>query len=80
MENCDKCGSKIEDGKCSCGIWIEKNQDCALRDSFNNSIEHYNKLSYPNILGGDHYSGSCFVFFPGDFDKCEKVKEFIQNM
>lgn len=32
MKNCDMCGSKIENGKCDCGIWktSEEMKGCPL--------------------------------------------------
>jgi hypothetical protein len=27
MENCDMCGTKIVDSKCSCGTWLEEKKE-----------------------------------------------------
>lgn len=30
-------------------------------------------------MSGDHHTGSCFVFFKGTEDDCEKVKKFLEE-
>lgn len=82
-ECCDKCKSKIIDGKCDCGEWFETldemNTAVSQARSFFPALLAFNDFN-TDLIGGDHFSGSCFVFFKGDFEMCQKVKAFIRNL
>lgn len=82
LENCDKCGSKIENGKCSCGIWVddhEKPQD--MKDQEKVLIHFSNQCkSHGNyILSCDHYSGSCMILFMGDYHDCQVIGDYMER-
>ncbi len=83
LENCDKCGSKIENGKCSCGIWVEdhekpqhmKDQEVVLKH-FANDCEEKGKM----ILSMDHHSGACMILFMGDYHDCYVIKDYMERI
>ncbi len=78
MNNCDMCGSKITDGKCDCGTWMneEETKDCPLRKS----IEHFHELKKFTITGDAPHLGCAVVFFRGDYNDCQKVQKFIYQI
>ncbi len=80
--NCDKCLSKILDGKCSCGLWKEA-EEATEYHPYLKAILAYNeeckKHGDWSPLSGDHFSGTCLILFRGDYEKCIKVKEFVKN-
>ncbi len=78
--NCDKCGGEISAGLCPCGFWFEEDDTPNGMKVFKDAIKQYNIMNCEDVFGGDHHSGSCFVFFKGDFDKCEIVKKFIREL
>lgn len=83
INNCDKCGSLIYNGKCACGFWYEKDSKPELAKTFERAILAYDFMTEQynddSPFSGDHSSGNCFVFFKGDFQLCEKVKDFIRE-
>jgi len=80
MKNCDKCNSSIVKGKCSCGIWIETPESRPSSiNIFEQAILEYNKMGNNDVLTGDHHSGTCIILFKGNYKKCMKIKQFIQN-
>lgn len=80
---CDKCHSEIIENDCSCGKWGLR-EDFPDLQVFEESILTYNILAEKNNdlspFTGDHYSGTCFVFFKGDYKKLMIVKEFINEI
>lgn len=82
--HCDKCKSKIYNGKCSCGFWYQKDKQPEVLKTFERAIfaydfhceEHNNRLP----LSMDHYTGNCAVYFKGNYEDCMKVKEFINSL
>ena len=81
--HCDICHSKIRNESCDCGIWIPHDSqphfiklldECAVEYSY-----LCEKIKCDKIISGDHYSGSCFIFFKGDEELIEKVREFIES-
>lgn len=72
------CGSRIQDGKCSCGIWKtnEEMENCPFRKS----IEHFNEQKRFCITGDAPHLGCAVVFFRGDYNDCKKVQEFIYKL
>ena len=78
MENCDMCSSKIEDGKCDCGIWKtnEEMKDCAMKQG----IEKFNDMKRFTITGDAPHLGCAVVYFRGDYNDCVRVQKFIYEM
>lgn len=78
MTHCDMCGTKIENGKCSCGEWLstEKMQDNPIRKS----IEFFHDMKRFTLTGDAPHLGCAVVFFRGDFLDCKKVEQFIYEM
>ena len=78
MINCDMCGSKIENGKCICGRWMntEEMKDNAMR----NSIEEFNVMRRFTMTGDAPHLGCAVVYFRGDYNDCKKVEKFIHEM
>lgn len=78
MKNCDMCGSKIEDGNCSCGVWKSKEEtdNCALKKG----IEYFHEMKRFSITGDAPHLGCAVVYFRGDYNDCKKVEKFIYNM
>jgi hypothetical protein len=78
MINCDMCGTKIEDGKCSCGTWKspEEMQDCP----FKNSLEKFHEMKQFTLTGDMPHLGCAVVYFRGDYKDCKKVEKFIHEM
>ncbi len=79
MEKCDECNSIIENGKCSCSYWFEREKQPKVSKILENSILAYNEMNIDFPLSGDHYTGSCIVLFKGDLELCKKVKKFIED-
>lgn len=83
-KECEKCGSKIVDGKCSCGDWYEKDKAPAFAQLVETTLLAYDFLCTTEKcdapISGDHHNGSCIVLFKGDFDMCSKVKSFIKEL
>lgn len=79
---CDKCLSKIEDGKCSCGVWFQT-KDQPFSVTLERAIFAYDHLceEYQTFtpFSGDHHTGNCIVLFKGDYDLTQKVVEFIKE-
>lgn len=75
-EKCDKCDSDILMGECSCGKWYESGHAPGFAKICEQVIQEFNKMD-SSIFTADHFSGTCVVVFKGDFNMCEKVKEFI---
>jgi hypothetical protein len=77
-ENCDMCGTKIEDGKCSCGKWFSKEE---MQDNpMMKSLEQFHEMKRFTLTGDMPHLGCAVVYFRGDYNDCQKVKEFIYNM
>ncbi len=81
---CDKCQSSIIHSKCNCGYWYQKGQEPSFFKTLERAIMAYDHLWEQNSsskpISGDHYSGNCIIPFKGNYDTCEKVKEFIELM
>lgn len=78
MKNCDMCGSKIESGKCSCGVWMTKEEMAGC--PFVESIELFHEMKTFTFTGDAPHLGCAVVFFRGDYNDCEKVEKFIHEM
>lgn len=72
------CGSKIEDGKCSCGIWKSKEEmdSCSMQKA----IEQFHEMKKFTFTGDAPHLGCAVVFFRGDYHDCKKVEKFIHAM
>ena len=72
------CGTKIENGKCSCGTWksVEEMKDCPLKKS----IEYFHDMKCFTFTGDAPHLGCAVVFFRGDYNDCQKVQQFIYKM
>ncbi len=77
-ENCDMCGSKIENNKCSCGIWISKEESAI--DPFRKALEYFHEMKRFTLTGDIPELGCGVVFFRGDYNDCQKVQEFIYQL
>ena len=81
-KTCDKCHSKIVDNKCDCGDWINSEDQPRNISIFEQAIIEYNRLNPDDddyILFGDHHTGTCIMFFKGDYKECMNVKKFIED-
>lgn len=78
MNNCDMCGSEIKDGKCSCGIWLSKEEmeNCPIKKS----IEKFHDTKTFSLTGYAPHLGCAVVYFRGDFNDCKKIEKFIYEM
>jgi len=79
-KTCDKCKSKIVDGKCDCGVWYEKKEQPLFAENLERAMLAYNELGTFDPISGDHHSGSCIVLFKGKYEDCEEVKKFIGSL
>ncbi len=75
MTHCDQCGSKIENDKCSCGVWSDI-KDCPI----NKSLEKFHEMKRFTMTGDAPHLGCGVVFFRGDYNDCVKVQKFIYSM
>lgn len=84
QSHCDICGIKIEESKCDCGIWYEKNKYPLLLNTIINTIQtynfHYDQGEVGPVCSADHHSGSCIILFKGDYAKCLLAKQYVENL
>lgn len=83
-KKCDKCRGWInETGECLCGYWIENYRDSSPLLIFERALLCYDNIceqqNQNNPISGDHWTGNSYVFFKGDYELCELVREFIKN-
>ncbi len=78
LENCDMCGSKIEDSKCDCGVWIPKEE--MENDPMKLAIEQFHEMKKFCITGDAPHLGCAVIFFRGDYLDCKNVEQFIYKM
>lgn len=82
-EECDKCLSLIQNGKCSCGVWYEREQIPPFSKCLEKSILAFNFLNDQKKIGdiftGDHHSGTCIAIFKGSYENSQMVKKFIEE-
>lgn len=78
MIHCDMCGTKIENGKCSCGEWKtpEEMKDNPMRKA----IEDFHEMKRFTLTGDAPHLGCAVVFFRGDYNDTKKVEKFIHEM
>lgn len=78
MKNCDMCGTKIENGKCSCGVWFSVEE---MRDNhIQKAIMQFHEMKQFIVTGDAPNLGCAVVFFRGDYNDCKKVEAFIRSM
>jgi hypothetical protein len=82
--HCDKCFSKIEEGKCSCGWWYEPNELPVESKFIEIAIETFDFFrdqgKFGDIVSGDHHSGTNIIIFRGDYEMCQKARSFIEAL
>tara|TARA_R110000868_G_scaffold314560_1_gene575491 strand:+ start:948 stop:1226 length:279 start_codon:yes stop_codon:yes gene_type:complete len=78
MIKCDMCGSKIIEGKCSCGTWKSKEE--MEGHPFKIALEHFHEMKQFTMTGDAPHLGRAFVFFRGDYNDCKKVEQLIYQM
>ncbi len=81
MKICDKCFSDIVNNRCSCGVWYD---ECPIEwQPFKDVLDLFeeNVLPHGNITSFEKVeSGIYCILFKGDFDQCERAKEFIEGL
>lgn len=81
LENCDKCRSKIENGKFSCGIWLEDHEKSQDMKDLEVVLKYFANQCNENgkyILSMDHHSGACMILFMGDYHDGMVVTNFMK--
>lgn len=78
MNNCDICGDKVVNGKCSCGSWksIDETKDCPIKKS----IEQFHDMKRFTLTADAPHLGCSVVFFRGSYNDCKRVEQFIYEM
>ncbi len=78
MNNCDMCGSKIEDGMCNCGRWYSKEdmKNCPMQKG----LDKFHEMKTFTLTGDAPHLGCAVVYFRGDYNDCQKVQKFIYEM
>ena len=76
--HCDMCGSKIENGKCSCGTWKsnEETKDCPMKKA----LEKFHDMKRCTLTADCPHLGCGVVFFRGDYNDCKKIEKFIYEI
>lgn len=85
IEKCDKCGVWInEKGECYCAIWVEDYRKIPLSLTFEKALLAYDHCKEQDNdsspFSMDHWSGNCAVYFKGDYEKCMKVRRFVDEL
>lgn len=80
MKNCDMCGSAIENGKCSCGTWIEKEDQSQEQLHMMKALEAFHDMKQMTFTGDMPHLGVSCVYFRGDYSDCKRVEQFIKTM
>jgi hypothetical protein len=76
---CDKCKSKVNDGKCECGIWLEPPEQPDYLLFMERAMTAYDRMNIDYPLTGEKIvTGTCMVLFKGDYELCEDVKKYIE--
>lgn len=78
MKICDMCGSKIENGRCSCGIWISEEE---MKDNpIKMAIDSFDSMKKFTLTCDAPHLGCAVVFFRGGYLECKEVEAFIHRM
>lgn len=78
MEKCDMCGSEIHDSKCSCGVWVYKEE--MLDNPMKKSLEAFHEMKQMTLTCDSPHLGCAMIFFRGDYNDCVKVKKYIYEI
>lgn len=78
MNNCDMCGSKIIEGKCSCGTWQTKEE--TDNNPIKLSLEQFHDMKQFTFTGDMPHLGCAVVYFRGDYNDCKEIEQFIYQM
>ncbi len=75
---CDMCGTKIENGRYSCGYWVHADE---MKDNpIKSSLEMFHELKQFTLTCDMAHLGCAAVFFRGDYNDTKKVEHFIKTM
>lgn len=78
ITKCDMCGSPIDNGRCSCGVWQSPEE---MKDNpMKLAIEYFHGMKRLTCTGDAPHLGCAVVFFRGDYNDCKKVEQFIFQM
>ena len=69
------CGTKIKEGKCSCGKWFSKEE--MKNNPIKLALEEFHDMKKFTLSGDMPHLGCAVVFFRGDYTDCQRVQDFI---
>ncbi len=78
MNQCDICGTKIENARCKCGIW--ESQEETDKNQLKKALELFHEMKQMTFSADIPHLGCAAVFFRGSYKDCEQVKEFIYKL
>jgi len=78
--HCDKCGGEIVTNGCPCGEWLPKGHSNEFVNALEQAMRLYNENYDGQPVSGDHFTGTCFVMFKGDYEKARRVQGFVQHI
>lgn len=79
-DKCDMCGSAIEQGKCSCGTWIDKdNMPKHMMDMKAGLLAFHAMERFTHTCDIPHL-GVAVVYFRGDYHDCKTVESYVKAM
>lgn len=78
IENCDMCGSKINNGKCDCGTWTDAEENA--NNPMKLGLEMFNDMKRFTLTADAPHLGCAVVYFRGDYVDCKEVESFIHKM
>lgn len=76
--HCDMCGLKIENGRCSCGIWSESEDFHGM--AIRNALEEFHNMKQLTLTSDAPHLGCAVIFFRGDYNDCKKIEKLIYSM
>ena len=77
MENCDMCGMKIIEDKCSCEEW--KSRDEMKDNHMIMALEEFHEMRRFILTGDAPHLGCAIVLFRGDYNDCKAVEKFLHE-
>lgn len=78
MKKCDMCGTKIEDGKCSCGIWFDADQ---MKDNpIKLALEHFHEKKRFTLTADMPHLGVAVLFFRGNAKDCMELQKLFYEL
>lgn len=75
---CNECGDEYDKSFDINNLDMSDPQQ-ELAHHLEKCIRIYNKMNQDHPLSGDHFTGTCFVFFKGSKDMCFQIKELIKR-